>query len=131
MDVFIKTVAGVLIALVLWLCLQRQERDLALLLTLAVCVMTGILALKRLAPVLTFLRQLEQLGGLQDGILDTLLKTAGIGLITELTAMLCLDSGNSSMERSVRLMGNVTMLLTALPLLQLLMSLLQEILRTI
>ena len=131
MDDFLKVIGGVLIALVLWLCLQKQEKDIALLLTLTVCLLVACIALKAMSPVLDFLRQLEAMGQLQDGILGILLKAVGIGMVSELAAMVCADAGNGSLEKTVRLLGTVTMLTVSLPIFQTLLTLIQELLGTV
>ena len=131
MDDFLKVIGGVLIALVLWLCLQKQEKDIALLLTLTVCLLVACIALKAMSPVLDFLRQLEAMGQLQDGILGILLKAVGIGMVSELAAMVCADAGNGSLEKTVRLLGTVTMLTVSLPIFHTLLTLIQELLGTV
>ena len=131
MDDFLKVIGGVRIALVLWLCLQKQEKDIALLLTLTVCLLVACIALKAMSPVLDFLRQLEAMGQLQDGILGILLKAVGIGMVSELAAMVCADAGNGSLEKTVRLLGTVTMLTVSLPIFQTLLTLIQELLGTV
>ena len=131
MDDFLKVIGGVLIALVLWLCLQKQEKDIALLLTLTVCLLVACIALKAMSPVLDFLRQLEAMGQLQDGILGILLKAVGIGMVSELAAMVCADAGNGSLEKTIRLLGTVTMLTVSLPIFQTLLTLIQELLGTV
>lgn len=128
MDTFEKTVAGILIGLVLWICLQKQEKDMALLLTLCICAMGTTVALKAFTPVLEMLQQLETLGQLQNGILSVLMKATGIGLVTELAGMICADAGNGAMEKTVQLLGSITMLVLALPIFQTLLNLIQEIL---
>ena len=128
MDTFEKTVAGILIGLVLWICLQKQEKDMALLLTLCICAMGATVALKAFTPVLEMLQQLETLGQLQNGILSVLMKATGIGLVTELAGMICADAGNGAMEKTVQLLGSITMLVLALPIFQTLLNLIQEIL---
>lgn len=131
MDDFLKIVGGVLIALVLWLCLQKQEKDISLLLSLAVCLLAAGIALKAMSPVLDFLRQLEAMGQLHDGILGILLKAVGIGMVSELAATVCGDAGNGAMEKTVRLLGTVTMLTVSLPIFQTLLTLIQELLGTV
>ena len=115
-----------LIALTLWICLQRQEKDMALLLSLAACILGISVALKALSPVLDLLRQLESLGRLENGILSVLLKVAGIGLVTELSGMICADAGNGALEKTIRFLGSVTMLTLSVPVFRLLLSLIKE-----
>ena len=47
MNVFIKAVAGVLIALILWISLGKQNKDFSVLLTLMVCAMVFMVAMKQ------------------------------------------------------------------------------------
>lgn len=128
MDGFLKAIAVILTALVLWLCLQKQEKDYALLLSMVVCTMAAALALRSMAPLFALLRQLEELGQLQEGVLEVLLKATGISLVTDLAGMICVDAGNASLEKAVRLLGTVAMLSMAVPVFQTLLSLIQEIL---
>lgn len=128
MELFWKGAAGILIAAVLVPVVGKQEKDLALLLTMAACVMAAAAAFSFLEPVLDFLRRLEQLGDLQTGILETLLKITGISLVTDLAAMVCQDSGNDALARGMRLLGTGVVLFLSLPVLETLLTVLQQIL---
>ena len=125
---FWKAAAGVLVAAVLVLAMGKQEKDLALLLTMAVCAMTAAAGFSVLEPVLEFLHRLEQLGDLQSGVLNTLLKIAGIGLVTEIAGMICKDSGNASLAQAMQLLGTAVILSLSLPILETLLELIQSIL---
>ena len=131
MNVYWKAITGMLIALTLWICLQRQEKDMALILSSAACILGISVALKALSPVLDLLRQLESLGRLENGILSVLLKVAGIGLVTELSGMICADAGNGALEKTIRFLGSVTMLTLSVPVFRLLLSLIHELMGAI
>jgi hypothetical protein len=51
-----------------------------------------------------------------------------MGTVAEITAMLCMDAGNSSLSATVRLFGSCAVLYISMPLMQTLMKLIQEIL---
>ena len=127
MVLFWKTAAGILIAVVLVLAVGKQEKDIALLLTLAVTIMASLAAFTYLEPVLDFLYRLEQLGDLQSGVLGTLLKITGISLVTELAGMICRDSGNSALAQGMQLLGSSVILSLSLPILETLLNLIQMI----
>jgi len=131
MDTYGKAIVGILMGLVLWICLQKQERDMALVLTMVVCIMGAGIAIKAISPVLQFLQQLEQLSQLQDGTLGILLKVAAIGFTSELAGLICADSGNAAMEKTIRLLGSVSMLTLSMPVFETLLKLIQEILSSI
>ena len=127
MVLFWKTAAGILIAVVLVLAVGKQEKDIALLLTMAVTIMAALAAFTYLEPVLDFLYRLEQLGDLQSGVLGTLLKITGISLVSELAGMICRDSGNSALAQGMQLLGSSVILSLSLPILETLLNLIQMI----
>ncbi len=117
-----------LLGVVLSLALSKQSGETSLLLTVAVCCMVTAMALHYLKPMLDLIRQLETIGQLNDGMLEILLKAAGIGIVTEIAAMICSDVGKGAMGKSLQLLGTATILWLSLPLLTQLLELLQEIL---
>lgn len=125
---FWKATAGLLIAVILVLAVGKQEKDLALMLAMTVCVMTVMIAFSYLEPVLEFLYRLEQMGDFQSGVLEILLKIAGIGLVSEIAGMILNDSGNASLARGMQLLGSVVILSLSLPILETLLELVQRIL---
>ncbi len=128
MDLYWKTVGGILIALVLILAVGKQQQDLALLLGMMTCVLAVGIAFVYLEPVLDFLYRLEQLGDLQTGILQTLLKILGIGLTSQIAGLICQDSGNASLARGMELLGTSAVLLLSLPIFETLLELVLQIL---
>ena len=128
MGLFWKAAGAVLIAVVLGLSLGKQEKDFAVLLTLAVCCMVMAIAVSYLEPVLDFLRELEALGDLQGDMLGILLKAVGIGLVAEIAGMVCIDAGNGSLGKQLQMLGSAAILYLSIPIFSALLSLIQEIL---
>jgi len=90
--------------------------------------MAAATAMEYLRPVIEFINQLEQNGGLDHSMVRILLKVTGIGLIAEIAALVCSDSGNGSLGKAVKLLGSAAILWLSLPLYTMLMELLQRIL---
>lgn len=128
MSTFLKAVAIALTGLVLWLCLNKYNKDMSLLLTLAVCVALLMVALAILKPVLDFFEKLQDLGGLDEGLLQVVLKTVGIGLLGEMSANLCKDAGNASLGKALQISATVTILWLSIPVFEKMLSLLENIL---
>ena len=128
MTLFLQACAGVLLALFLILALGRQSRDMGILLAMTVCCMVALIAVEYLRPVMDFIGQLKSLGDLNGSIIQILLKIAGIGILTEITSLVCSDAGNSSMGKTLQFLGSVVILWLSLPVFTMLMDLLQEIL---
>ena len=110
MELYFKGAAGILLAAVLGLALQKQEKDLSAVLTAAVIAMAAVLMLRLLEPVLELLRQLEQVGNLRSDALELLLKAAGIGLTAEVAGLVCADAGNAALAKMLRLLGTAAIL---------------------
>ena len=127
MEFYLQGVAAVLLAAVLGLTLANRSKEYGIMLTIAVCCMVLILALFYLDPVLAFLQELEALAGLDQGILPILLKVTGIGLVGEIAALVCSDSGNSSLGKAMQILGNSVILFLSLPILEAFLTVIQEI----
>lgn len=116
MELYFKGAAGILLAAVLGLALQKQEKDLSAVLTAAVIAMAAVLMLRLLEPVLELLRQLEKVGNLRSDALELLLKAAGIGLTAEVAGLVCADAGNAALAKMLRLLGTAAILCLSVPM---------------
>lgn len=128
MTEFWKAAAMILIAVVLGLAVGKQEKDISVLLTMAVCCMTAMIAVSYLEPVLDFLWELESVGNIQKGFLGILLKAVGIALIAEVAGMICSDAGNGSLGKTLQMLGSVVILYLSMPIYNALLTLIREIL---
>lgn len=127
MELFWKTSAGILISLILILTVGRQERDLAALLSIAVCSMTAIAALHILEPVLDFLYELYFLISDDESMIRILLQIVGIALVAEFVSLLCTDAGNASLGKSVHLLSSSVILYRSIPVMESMLDLIREI----
>ena len=128
MELFFKSCGGVLIGVVLLLVSANYGKDISLCLSLCISVLVLIGACSFLSPVVDFLRQMENMGGLDSSMMKIMLKSAGIGLVGELAGMVCADSGHSSLGKTVQLLGTGTILWLSLPLFSAVLDLLRELL---
>ena len=128
MTPFLQISGAVLLAVILVLALKSYCKEISTILAITVCCLTGLTALRYLQPVLEFLKKLEDLGGLDDVMIEILMKSTGIGIITEIANLVCNDAGNESMGKSMQLLGTAVILYLSLPLFQTLIELLQKIL---
>lgn len=128
MDLFYKITAAALVTTVLTLVVRREEKDFALLLTMAGCAMAGMVLLTFLEPVLSFLSTLQTLGDLSGDMLLILMKAVGVGLVAEIAGMVCADGGNASLGKVIQLVGSAVILWLSLPIFQMLMDLMTRIL---
>ena len=128
MDYFWKASAAVLLTVVLCLAVGKKEQDISTLLTMIVSCVAVAAAIFYLEPILSFLRQLGEMCALQDGMFDILMKSVGIALITEITALICMDAGFASLGKSLQLLGSTTILYLSLPVMKNLLDFIQTLL---
>lgn len=128
MDAFWKALSGVLIAVILGLAVGKQEKDFSVLLSLAACCLTTVIAMSYLRPVVDFLCELNAMGKMETGFVSILLKAVGIALISELVCMICADAGNGTLGKTLQILTNVVILSLSLPVFRALVTLIQKIL---
>lgn len=116
MNVFLKIVAGTMISLIVYLVLTKQNKDFALLISICACCMILTVCISYFVPVFEFFKKLETLAGLDTQITGILLKAAGIGVLSEICAMICTDAGNSSLAKAIQLVATAVVLYISLPL---------------
>lgn len=120
--------AAALITAILTLVLNRQEKDMGLMLSMAACTLILMLLMSFLEPVLDFLKELQALGDLNADMLVILLKAVGVGLVAEIAGLVCTDAGNASLGKTIQLLGSAVILWLSLPVFQMLMELIRGIL---
>lgn len=128
MDTFCKAAAAVLLAVVLVPAVAKTEKDISVLLTMAVCCLVAAAALSYLEPVLDLLWELKALGDLSGEMLEILMKAVGIGLVAEIAGMICADAGNGSLGKTLQILASTAILYLSIPLFQAFLTLVQEIL---
>lgn len=128
MELYLQSTALVLIAVILGLMLSGQHKSIATLLSLAVCCMLCVSAVRYLSPVMDLLTRLRDLAGVSGQMLSILIKAAGIGLLSELACLVCADAGDSALGKAVQFLSNGVILWISLPLMEQLLEILQEVL---
>lgn len=128
MELYWQGAAVVLLTVILGLTLGNQRKETGLLLVIAACCLVATVAMYYLEPVIQFVQQLQILGQLDNEMLQILLKAAGIGIIGEIAALICADSGNGALGKTLHLLTSAVILWLSLPLLNGLLELIQDIL---
>ena len=128
MNTFLKIAAGILTALILWISINKQGKDIGTLLSVAICAMAAAAMIGFLEPVVRFMRKIQDIGNLDGELISVLLKVVGIGLLTEITALVCKDAGNEAMGKTLQILSTVMALWLSLPVFEKLLALLDKIL---
>ena len=128
MDQFIRISAGVLVSVLLTVMLNKQGKDMALLLTAVVCCMVIAVVVTYLEPVLDFVNELQSVGKLDSDMVRILLKAVGVSLVAEIAGLICADCGNAALGKAVQVLAIAAVLWLSLPLLHGLMDMIQKML---
>lgn len=128
MDIFIKASALALIVSVLYQMVSGRNKEIGMLLVVLGCSVVLMMAVSFMEPVFTFLRKLQILGDLNDELFSILLKSVGIGLLAEVSVLVCNDMGNASMGKTLQILATAVILWISLPMLSSLLELIGEIL---
>lgn len=128
MENYLKMTAGAIISVILGLVLAKREKDVSIVLACAACcmVMTGVINYIR--PVIDFFQRVRSLSNLDNDILTLLLKSAGIGIMAEIVCLLCADSGNAALGKTIQILATSVILWLCIPVLNELISLVDTIL---
>lgn len=131
MEIFLKACGGILIGVLLWVCLDKQGKDIGLLLTVAISCMVMVAAIAYLRPVLDFIQRLQSIGNLNREMMEIIVKAVGVGILSELCALICKDAGNAAMGKTVEILSTAAIIWLSLPIFEKLLSLIDTILGNI
>ncbi len=128
MNIFLKAAATVIVAVVLCIALSKSGKDLSLLLSLLVCCMVISIGITYLDSVFAFFNRLKNVGNLDEDKIQIVLKATGIGMLAEITNLICTDAGYATLGKSVKVLSTAVILWLALPMMESLLDLLDVIL---
>lgn len=128
MDILWKATAGILITVIICLVLSRQNKDISMLLVICVCCMICSAAMGYYRQIFQFIRKLEYTASLNGDMIAVILKSVGIALLTEITVLICSDSGNAALGKVIQILSSAVMLWLCIPLFSELLELVEKIL---
>ncbi len=131
MDIYIKAVGCVFLALMLCLALGNRGKEFTVILALMVCVMVIAAGFSYLSAVLDFFDRLQTLIGADNNLLNILLKAVGVGLIGEIAGLICTDVGQAAMGKAVQILTAAMILWISLPLYSQILTVIEELLNGI
>lgn len=128
MEIFLKVTAGILVSSIFSLVLFRQNSAISLLLSICVCSMVLVAAGTYLRPIIDFMHRLVRVGQLNMERLHILLKVVGVGLISQITTLICTDAGYQSLGKALQVIAGAVILCICIPLLDEMLTLIETVL---
>ena len=129
MDLMVKVAAGAITAAVLGVVLRKNTPELALLLALAAGLWMVALVADGLGAVVALMEELTSLAGLSEELLEPVVKTVALSILTRLTAEVCKSAGEGGVAAFVETAGTVLALVVALPLIRAVVLMMTEMLK--
>lgn len=116
MDVMIQVAAGAVTAVLCGVVVRRGAPELGILLALAAGAWVLWSAADSLALLAGWMQTLCRLAGLEDWLVEPVLKTVVLSILTRLTAEVCKSAGESGVAAFVETAGTILALTVSLPL---------------
>lgn len=129
MDLMVKVAAGAITAAVLGVVLRKNTPELALLLALAAGLWMVALVADGLGAVVALMEELTSLAGLSEELLEPVVKTVALSILTRLTAEVCKSAGEGGVAAFVETAGTVLALVVALPLVRAVVLMMTEMVK--
>jgi len=118
MELLIKAAALAVTGAMLGLVLKKNVPELAFALLLAAAGLVLLLSARAADGLGAVIGRAEAASGLSAAVTAPVMKCAGIGIITRLSADLCADAGQSAASQAVEICGTVCALTAAIPLME-------------
>lgn len=128
MGTMAKLAAAGITAVVLAAVLRKNTPELALLLALAAGLWMLTAVADGLGAVVALMDELARQAGISEVLLEPVVKTVALSILTKLTAEICRSAGEAGVASFVETAGAVLALVVALPLVRAVAQLMGELL---
>lgn len=124
---FAQWIGLALAAAVLCMTVRAHQPQMAALCALTAGLMLLMAALETLSDVQSMLRQLTELGGLEEDYLQTLLKVLGVSYASDMAAQICKDLGEGGLAVKVALAGKLCVFTLTAPMMMTMLEMILEL----
>ena len=128
MSDIMKVAAAAIVAAVCAVVVRRQAPEIGLVLAVCAGALIMLYCSGALTAVTMLMDKLVEAGGLSGQVVEPVLKTVGIAIVTRLSADFCRDAKEGGLASAVELAGTVLALLAVLPLMTAVLELLEQLL---
>ncbi len=124
----VKVAAAAIAAALCAVVVRKQSPEIALALGLGACALVVLYCSGALASVIELADKLAETGGLSAQMVEPVMKTAGIAIVTRLAADFCKDAQEGGLASAVELAGTALALAAVLPLMSAVLDVLTQLL---
>lgn len=124
----VKIAAAAVAAALCAVVVRRQSPEIAMALGIGVCALIVLSCSGALTAVVELADKLAEAGGLSAQVVEPVMKTAGIAIVTRLAADFCKDAQEGGLASAVELAGTALALSVTLPLMSAVLDVLSGLL---
>ena len=128
MSDIIKVAAAAVAAALCAVVVRRQSPEIALALGIGACALVVLYCSGALGAVVELVDKLAEIGNLSAQVVEPVMKTAGIAIVTRLAADFCKDAQEGGLASAVELAGTALALAATLPLMSAVLDVLTQLL---
>ena len=128
MDTLYKILGIALVTCVACLIVKPVRPDFAVFLSIVGGIIIIFYLLSYISSIFDIFDNIFHISGINGALYSVIFKVIGVGYLTEFTASICTDSGNSSLGDKVLLGGKIIILVMALPIVTSILDIVMEIL---
>lgn len=128
MDSLYKIISIAVITCIACLIIKPIRSDFAILISIVGGIIVLFYTVSYLSQIFDVFTEIFNISGINASIYSIILKIIGIGYLTEFTAGICNDTGNSSLADKVLLGGKVVILVMAIPIVTSILDIVMEML---
>lgn len=119
-----------LIATILILVLKEQKPLFAFLLAMCTGIIIFLYLVEKIGGIISVLQELAESSGVNMVYLKTILKIIGIAYIAEFGAQIVRDAGQESIASKIELAGKVLIMVSAVPIISIIIETIMKLLPT-
>ena len=116
-----------LITSIVNLVVKQVKPEIAIVITITGSLVMLLMLVEMLSAITGVFDILVNKTGIDKELFTSILKIIGIGYITEFSSNICIDSGNTTILDKILLLGKITILVLALPIITALVDIIVSI----
>ncbi len=128
MDVFYKIIGVAIVTCIAFLVVKPIRSDFAIIISIVGGVVIVFFLLSYLSDIFDVFNTIFTTSGVNSSLYGVIFKIIGIGYLTDFTASICSDTGNSGLGDKVLLGGKIIILVMALPIVTSILDIVMELL---
>lgn len=126
MDIF--AIAGLcLTATIICKIMEKYNKEYSLFISILVAGLVIIITISYFTPIIDTVKNLFSRGGVAPENIGILFKALGICYVTQFAYDICKDNGEGAIAAQVELIGKITLIILALPLVEMIIGVVERL----